>query len=72
MAEKKHVLFVKTGKVVARNELIPAVEEQLKAAPEEVALQFTIRPLATEEEFARVIDRMSVAEETNHCAGTCD
>jgi hypothetical protein len=71
MAEKKHVLYVKTGKVVAREEILAAVDEQLKAAPEEVALEFTIRPIAAEEEFSRVVDRMAVAADTNCCDG-CD
>lgn len=70
MAEKKDVLFVKTGRVVAREELLSAVEEQLKIAPKEAALQFIVKPLVPEEELTKVIDQMA-SEVRGLCCNGC-
>lgn len=70
MAEQKTVLTVKTARVVTREELAYAIPEQVKAAPENAAISFVIKPIGVKEEVGVVLDRLARVAADNECNGT--
>jgi hypothetical protein len=69
MAEQKTVLTVKTARVVTREELAYAIPEQVKAAPENAAISFVIKPIGVKEEVGVVLDRLARVAADNECNG---
>ena len=69
MAEQKTVLTVKTARVVTREELAYAIPEQVKAAPENAAISFLIKPLKVEGEVSVVLDKLAGVAADKECNG---
>jgi hypothetical protein len=69
MAEQKKVLAVTTTRVVTREELAYAIPEQVKAAPENAAISFLIKPLKVEGEEGVVLDKLAGVAEMKQCNG---
>jgi len=70
MADSQDVLFYESGRLLAREEVVSEVQQQLKAAPEDAVLRFIIKPLAIAEEASRIIDKLSGAAGYNECNGS--
>lgn len=69
MAEQKTVLTVKTARVVTREELAYAIPEQVKAAPEDAAISFLIKPLKAEGEVGVILERLAGVAADKECNG---
>lgn len=71
-AQANQVMLVQTGQMISRDQVSAAVQEQLKSAPGDTVIKFTIQPVAFRDEFSRVVDRLSKVAADNDCSGNCD
>ena len=69
MVEQKIALAVTIARVVTREELAYAIPEQVKAAPENAAISFLIKPLKVEGEVGVVLDKLAGVAADKECNG---